>query len=241
MSSVYEEYMRNVLGYEPIRYRDTYDAEYNDYMNYSNFNIPQQFETNIETSRLESCYPDIYNLVYPMVKKACSKNNRALSSDLVDELTNEIYNAIEDDSLNENRTSEIKNRSIDVKTSSKSIENKTNLIRQESSSKEDRQIRNQGLQDLIKILLIRELINNSGFRPRPPAPPRHQFRHHLHQDREDHLVLQWDQDLVDHHLIEVCMNKIMIYMNINLSRKLAWLLAFLVLLQKKCYNIDILM
>ena len=123
MSSVYEEYMRNVL-------------------------------------------------VYPMVKKACSKNNRALSSDLVDELTNEIYNAIEDDSLNENRTSEIKNRSIDVKTSSKSIENKTNLIRQESSSKEDRQIRNQGLQDLIKILLIRELINNSGFRPRPPAPPR---------------------------------------------------------------------
>lgn len=26
MSSVYEEYMRNVLGYEPIRYRDTYDA-----------------------------------------------------------------------------------------------------------------------------------------------------------------------------------------------------------------------
>ena len=107
-----------------------------------------------------------------MVKKACSKNNRALSSDLVDELTNEIYNAIEDDSLNENRTSEIKNRSIDVKTSSKSIENKTNLIRQESSSKEDRQIRNQGLQDLIKILLIRELINNSGFRPRPPAPPR---------------------------------------------------------------------
>ena len=95
MSSVYEEYMRNVLGYEPIRYRDTYDAEYNDYMNYSNFNMPQQVESNLEVSRLESCYPDIYNLVYPMVKKACSQNNRALSSDLVDELTNEIYNAIE--------------------------------------------------------------------------------------------------------------------------------------------------
>lgn len=172
MSSVYEEYMRNVLGYEPIRYRDTYDAEYNDYMNYSNFNMPQQIESNLETSRLESCYPDIYNLVYPMVKKACSQNNRALSSDLVNELTNEIYNAIEDDGLNENRASEIKNRSIDVKTGSKSIENKSNLSRQESSSKEDRQIRNQGLQDLIKILLIRELINNSGFRPRPPAPSR---------------------------------------------------------------------
>lgn len=172
MSSVYEEYMRNVLGYEPIRYRDTYDVEYNDYMNYSNFNMPQQVESNLEVSRLESCYPDIYNLVYPMVKKACSQNNRALSSDLVNELTNEIYNAIEDDGLNENRASEIKNRSIDVKTGSKSIENKSNLSRQESSSKEDRQIRNQGLQDLIKILLIRELINNSGFRPRPPAPSR---------------------------------------------------------------------
>ena len=174
MSSVYEEYMRNVLGYEPIRYRDTYDAEYNDYMNYSNFNMPQQVESNLEVSRLESCYPDIYNLVYPMVKKACSQNNRALSSNLVEELTNEIYNAIEDDNLNENRASEIKNRSIDVKTGSKSIENKTNLSRQETVLKEDRQIRNQGLQDLIKILLIRELINNSGFRPRPPAPPRPQ-------------------------------------------------------------------
>ena len=59
-----------------------------------------------------------------------------------------------------------------MKTGSKSIENKTNLSRQENVSNEDRQIRNQGLQDLIKILLIRELINNSGFRPRPPAPPR---------------------------------------------------------------------
>ena len=145
---------------------------YNDYMNYSNFNMPQQIESNLETSRLESCYPDIYNLVYPMVKKACSQNNRALSSDLVDELTNEIYNAIEDDSLNENRTNERQNKSIDMKTGSKSIENKTNLSRQETVLKEDRQIRNQGLQDLIKILLIRELINNSGFRPRPPAPPR---------------------------------------------------------------------
>ena len=61
-----------------------------------------------------------------------------------------------------------------MKTGSKSIENKTNLSRQETVLKEDRQIRNQGLQDLIKILLIRELINNSGFRPRPPAPPRSQ-------------------------------------------------------------------
>ena len=83
-----------------------------------------------------------------------------------------LYDEINYDKLNENRTSEIKNRSIEAKAGSKSIENKTNLSRQESVQKEDRQIRNQGLQDLIKILLIRELINNSGFRPRPPAPPR---------------------------------------------------------------------
>lgn len=176
MSSIYEEYMRNVLGYEPIRYRDTYETQYNDYMSYTNLKTPQPIEANVENAKLESCYPDIYNLVYPMIKKACEQNHRSLNSDLIEELTKEIYQAIEDDSLNENRVTESKNnmsRTTDMKTNivPRNIDDKNILKKQDIKEREDRQITNQGLQDLIKILLIRELINNSGFRPRPPKPP----------------------------------------------------------------------
>ena len=40
-----------------------------------------------------------------------------------------------------------------------------------------RSVGNQGLRDLIKILILRELLNRPGFRPRPPmpSPPRPPF------------------------------------------------------------------
>ena len=98
MSSVYDDYMRSVFGYEPINYRNTYEQDYNDYMEYANYSIPQQTNRNNET--LEECYPDIYKLVYPMVQKACTQNTRNLSNELIDDMTDEIYFAIEDDNLN---------------------------------------------------------------------------------------------------------------------------------------------
>lgn len=170
MSSVYDDYMRSVFGYEPINYRNTYEQDYNDYMEYANYSIPQQTNRNNET--LEECYPDIYKLVYPMVQKACTQNTRNLSNELIDDMTDEIYFAIEDDNLNRSLEQSNLVDTANNTSAKRQIDNKLVQNQQENRDINNRQrIRNQSLRDLIKILILRELINRPGFRPRPPMPP----------------------------------------------------------------------
>lgn len=109
--------------------------------------VPTMRFSNIQNEELENCYPDIYRLVYPMIQKSCMTNTRPLTREMIDDMTNEIYFSIEDNDIAENRDSE-----------------------------DRRIIRNQGLNDLIRILLLRELIGRPGGRPprppvRPPMPP----------------------------------------------------------------------
>lgn len=146
--SIYEEYMRNVLGYQPVSYDNTYDMDY-DRFETSNMSAMN----NLQMQVLENCYPEIYRIIFPMVQKACSQNMRPVTRELVDRMTDEIYFAIEDREMLENRDKEEKS----------------------TQATEDRQIiRNQGLNDLIRILILRELLGRPGFpgvRPRPPRPP----------------------------------------------------------------------
>ena len=140
-NSLYEEYMRSVLGYEPIDNRNTYNYE-SDIRNFSN----------MQNDELEDCYPEIYKLVYPMVQKACIQNQGQITREMIENMTDEIYFAIEDNQITEDRGKETNN-----------IAEKT----------EDRQIgiRNRTLNDLIRILLLRELLGRPGFPGRPPRPP----------------------------------------------------------------------
>ena len=142
--SIYEEYMRSVLGYQPM---NTYD------MNYNNWEMPNMTAMNVmQMQELEDCYPEIYRIVYPMIQKACSQNTRPLTRGVIDSMTDEIYFAIEDKEMVENRDKD--------------------------ENSEDRQIRrNTNLNDLIRILILRELLGRPGFpggrppRPGPPRPP----------------------------------------------------------------------
>ena len=183
--SVYDDYMKSVLGYDTENYKNTY-RNYNDYMDYTNYNnVVSQMDRSREEAILEECYPDIYKIVYPMVRKACMKNTKDVSSRLVDEMTNEIYFAVEDDSKMENRESE-----------------KNKIDRKESGENKRQIIRNQGLNDLIRILILRELLNRPGFGinprlpfpprppmynppPRPPRPPRYPFNRSLYEQDYD--------------------------------------------------------
>ena len=166
--TLYEEYMRSVLGYQPMNnYQNTY---YNNYDNYepiqNSMSMPTTAMSNIQIRELEKCYPEIYNIIYPMIQKACSENRGEVTRELVDKMTEEIYLAVEDRELEQNRTSE----KVDDKTA------RTSNIKDDRTC-ENRQ-RNTGLNDLIRILLLRELIGRPGFpgfrppRPPPPPPPR---------------------------------------------------------------------
>jgi len=142
--SIYEEYMRSVLGYQPMN--NTYD------MNYDNWEMPNMTAMNaIQIQELENCYPEIYRIVYPMVQRACNQNTKPLTRDLIDSMTDEIYFAIEDKEMQDNRQKDEKN--------------------------EDRQIRrNTNLNDLIRILILRELLGRPGFPGFPGRPPRPPMR-----------------------------------------------------------------
>lgn len=154
-NSLYEEYMRSVLGYEPIGYPNTYDVNYaNMYNNTINYN-------EMRNDELEGCYPEIYKIVYPMVQKACRQNTRPMTRELIDDMTNEIYYALEDNELT-------------------NVREKDNIGKvKENNIEEKRQNRNNNLNDLIRILLLRELLGKPSFpiRPKPPIrPPRPPMR-----------------------------------------------------------------
>ncbi len=151
MNSLYEEYMRSVLGFDTQNTYNMYSSNSIDQMNAMN---------NIQQQELENCYPDIYRIVYPMVQKACMNNTRMVNKELIDELTDEIYFAVEDNELTENRSSNSKN------SENRQLENRQRVIR------------NPGLNNLIRILLLREFLGRPG-RPghRPPmGPPRPPMR-----------------------------------------------------------------
>ncbi len=156
MYNSYEEYMRDVLGYPYNRsniMQNTYNNTYNN--NYQ----PQAVESNINEQELQECYPEIYNIVKPMIKTTCQMYaGRTITKEVIEEMTLKIYNSVE---TNENRSvgTERKLKNGDVINPNAKQENR-----------EDRQRQNNFLlRDLIKILLLNELLRPGG---RPPMPPR---------------------------------------------------------------------
>ncbi len=180
----YDEYMKNVLGYgNTPDYRGLYSMMPQDLYNSGTY-IPEKMqESQMMEEELEECYPEIYKVVYPMVQKACIKNTKPITKKLIDDIVNEIYVNIEpSDQININvnvgNTSKINSysseREVKGVTSTRSPEVKSDVreTRGEPRPKETRQ-RNFLLNDLIRILVLRELIGRPG-RPggnRPPQRP----------------------------------------------------------------------
>ena len=177
----YEEYIRSVLGYPSTANMNQNQMYQNEYPNLSQINMRND---------LEECYPEIYKIIYPMVKKACDGNMEANSREEIERMTDEIYSALEDSNqinvninlgntvstTNMNRTqnrNEISKEEFQKKNSEKQeVENRTIETENRISP------RNNNLRDLIKILLIRELLrrHHNHFPPRPPHNPRPPMR-----------------------------------------------------------------
>ena len=194
----FDEYIRSILGYPSTGMgRNMYGMEST--MTSMGNNMPNMMSnansSTMSNSELEACYPEIYKVVYPMVSTACRKNTRPITKELVDNMTNEIYFAIEG---NDNVTINLQtgDTNMPVQNRNSSTINNTNSANNVNKSEtrkdeatptsseenrgEDRQfrpIRNRTLRDLIRILIIRELLGRPGFpgnRPpmRPPFPGR---------------------------------------------------------------------
>lgn len=158
-NETYDDYIRSILGYPPNSAYNNYEDFRNSTVNYSN-----------SVENLEECYPEIYKIVYPMVTKRCSNVRGNLTNSDIESITDEIYYAIEEKNeiqLNINLNNQV--RTTQANSSSKVTDKKvdTKISEVTGQKRETRQI-NRGLRDLIKILIIRELLNRP--RPRPPMP-----------------------------------------------------------------------
>ena len=142
-NETYDDYIRSILGYPSM---GAYEDSYQDYRNQNMYsNINNNSINSTSDMDLESSYPEIYKIVYPMITKKCDNVRMSVTNDDIQNMTDEIYFALE-------------NTKTELKVSEKTTE-----------KKETRQI-NRDLRDLIQILLIRELLRRRRPQPRPPMP-----------------------------------------------------------------------
>ncbi len=162
----FDDYIRSILGYPNSN---------NMYMNGISNHDTISYDTS-HNEELEACYPEIYKIVYPMISQRCSRVTNPVTKEMIDHMTDEIYSAIEvnqEINLNINLQNEITNNRKEVRNSVR--ENNTKKEVEKEARAEDRQFRNKDLNDLIRILIIRELLGKPGFSgnrpPRPSRPP----------------------------------------------------------------------
>ncbi len=156
-NNVYQEYIDNIIGTPKSQFNFRETAYTNSAINpyFQNRNTGNNLD-------LERFYPEVYRLLYPMIQTACMKNTKPLTKETIDEMVKDIYsNFITDDAiiLNINLTN-------DVRSNSKAASDRNtpkvtpNAKTQSNVQNEDKSFRpsNYVLSDLIRILIIRELV-----------------------------------------------------------------------------------
>ena len=141
-SQDYDEYMRSLIGYPNMRTSMS----------------PSMFPMEAYSDDLERMYPDTYRIVYPMVVSACNMVTMPVTEEMVDRMTDDIY----DRAANDSRIS------IDIDIGIESREDNNDRQISDVSKQRRPRRRNRFFRDLIRILLLRELL---GRRQRFPNRP----------------------------------------------------------------------
>lgn len=84
----YEDYMRNVLGYNGNCYNNCNSFQEGEL---DNDDIMYQKDCKV----LESMYPESYQIIYPMVCKHCMENIEEINENTITKMTNDICKEIE--------------------------------------------------------------------------------------------------------------------------------------------------
>ena len=169
----YEDYMRQVLGY-PINDPNIYETY--DYRNENTYSS-NQVQNNLTEAEMKALYPDSYNIIYPLVCKACEANNEPISKSVVDRMTDDVYKLVERNETVVNIKIEAQNRENSHVSARQEMKReltpKSTPIKTET--RETRQPNNPLLRDLIKILILQRLFGGGAITPPRPMPPRPPF------------------------------------------------------------------
>lgn len=174
----YEDYMRSVLGYNNRNSINPYNENYEpNYYSMPTYNINNR----MVKDNIEDLFPDVYKIINPMVCKVCQNNTRPITNELVEQMTMEVYSNIEADEIN------VVNVNIETRdsNSAKTVNQKQTENREVKDSKKQQgssenrstsesrapRVNNPLLRDLIKILILNQLLGGGIFPGRPPIRP----------------------------------------------------------------------
>jgi hypothetical protein len=142
---IYQEYIRSVLGYperQPLYQNEMYNLNYDNRNNYQNF-LDTNIESDMNNRDANKYLEDFYPDIYTLIYPIIQEKCQENRGELTKETINKM-------------TEEVYLK-----------------VQGEKKIKEDRGDRqNSNLQDLIKILILRELLQRPRPPFRPPAPPR---------------------------------------------------------------------
>ena len=153
----YDDYMRDVFYFNGLS---------------NNPNNMFYMQNQSTQNNLSSYYPSIHKIVYPVVQRVTSGTNyQYINEDIINDMVNTVYGIVEGDinnienvsSNNINNDSKRTNQTttqVNASSNSPSNINNTNNFSNLNSN-------NSLLRDLIKILVIRELINRQNIRRFP--------------------------------------------------------------------------
>ena len=154
----YEDYMRNVLGRnyasENMMHFEPQSYPYNYYMPTYRNNQTQNTDKDTNIIKLKKMYPEIYNILKPMVEKIVEENKlKEITQELIETMTKKIYETVEDDmtvrQVSSNPINDGKIRNLN------STQITTSNIKQPV-----RKPGNPTLKDLIRILIINRILEN---------------------------------------------------------------------------------
>jgi len=169
----YEDYMRQVLGY-PINDPNIYETY--DYRNENTYSS-NQVQNNLTEAEMKALYPDSYNIIYPLVCKACEANNEPISKSVVDKMTDDVYKLVERNETVVNIKIEAQNRENSHVSARQEMKRELTPKRTpiKTETRETRQSNNPLLRDLIRILILQRLFGRGAITPPRPMPPRPPF------------------------------------------------------------------
>lgn len=147
----YDEYMRNFMGYPNMRAQMS--PSMNPNMNQSMFSYQNM---NSCSDDLERMYPETYRIIYPMVCFACDNIRTPVTEEMVDTMTDDIYDRVEADGK------------INIDISVEVRDDKSNRNEAQENRQRRPRRRNRFLRDLIRILLLRELLRRRQMFPNRP-------------------------------------------------------------------------
>lgn len=165
-----DSYMQDLYFYNQMP-NNTYNPYMNPNMMQNNMAFNNMNNGMYNTQNLSNLYPSIYRIMMPVISKVVSNSNfQFLNEDVLNNMVDTVFNIV-DGQIEYDDTNE-KNMSNENNNSSRQVDTKSNTQNNSNS----RSNRNDNLlRDIIKILILKELLSRNRMNQQTPQFNQNQY------------------------------------------------------------------